>query len=291
MGTEKRERQKANRAARLQAEAAQEKQDSRRRGVIGFGVVVVAVAVIVGLIYLTKDDSKSSTSASGTTLPVDEQTTAPPTSAPKLAATEFTYGTTACPPAEGTDEPVLSFDDAPKNCLEAGKAYTATFDTTAGTIVVDLDVDNTPGTANNFVFLARNRYYDDTKLFRVNSGIDIIQGGSPHTQSSADPGPGYQLLDEGEFSADATRGGYTYAPGDLVMARTSQPNGAGAQFFFVTGPNGSGLDSQGTYVVFGHVTEGLDILQKIVASADVDANGEGAPKPEVTVESVTITQK
>ncbi len=287
MGTEKRERQKANRAAKREAEAVQEKQESRRRTVVGFAVAVAAVAVIVGLIYLGSDDSDST--ASDTTSSTAPQT-APSTAAPDLSPTEFTYGTTACPPAEGTDEPVLDFDAAPENCLEPGKTYTATFETTAGTVVVELDTENTPGTANNFVFLARNRYYDGTELFRVNDQIDIIQGGSPHTQSTSDPGPGYQLLDEGEFSADATRGGYTYQPGDLVMARTPGPNGAGAQFFFVTGPGGANLDAQGSYVVFGEVTEGLEILEQIVATTTVDDTGEGEPDPEVVVESVTITE-
>jgi cyclophilin family peptidyl-prolyl cis-trans isomerase len=294
MGTEKRERQKANRAAKMQAAAVQDKHDSRRRGIVGFAVVVVAVAVIVGLIYLGRGGSDESAADSTSTTAAD--TTAPPTATPKLTRTTFTYGTTACPPSGGAAEPTLTFDAPPKNCLDPGKTYTATFDTTAGKVVVQLDTDKTPGTANNFVFLARNRYYDHTKLFRVNTGIDIIQGGSPHTQSPSDPGPGYDLKDEGEFNADHTQGGYTYEPGDLVMARTSRPDGAGAQFFFVTGDKGSGLDAgkggpgSGTYVVFGHVTEGLDVLQKIVATADVDASGEGTPKPEVTVTSVQITE-
>lgn len=293
MGTDKRQRQKANRAAKLEAQAVQDKHDSQRRGVIGFGVVVVAVAVIVGLIYLGKGDSDDSASASTTTSAV---TTAPPTTTATLEKLAFTYGTTACPPVEGTDKPVLTFTAPPKNCLEAGKTYTATFDTTAGPVTVELDTKATPGTANNFVFLARNRFYDNTQLFRVNTGIDIIQGGSPHTQSTSDPGPGYALKDEGEFNADHTQGGFTYQAGDLVMARSSQPDGAGAQFFFVTGAKGSGLDAgqpvpgAGTYVVFGHVTQGLETLQKIVSTADVDASGEGTPKPEVTVTSVRITQ-
>ncbi len=284
MGTEKRERQKANRAAKMQAQAALDRADSRRRTIIGFVVVVAAVAVIVGLIYLGRGDSGPSEKASDTT-----EATMPPTTDAVLEPTGFTYGTTACPPEDGAAEPTIDFDDAPENCLEDGRTYTATFDTTAGKIEATLDTEATPGTANNFVFLARNGYYDDTELFRVNTSIEIIQGGSPHTQSSADPGPGYKLLDEGEFNADSTRGGYTYSPGDLVMARTSQKDGAGAQFFFVTGPGAANLDAQGTYVVFGHVTEGLAELQKIVETADVDASGEGRPSPEVTVEKVTIT--
>lgn len=295
MGTEKRARQKANRSAKRQAEAVQEKKDTRRRSVIGFGVVVIAVAVIVGLIYLGRSDS-GDTAADSTTTSAAADTSAPPTTTAKLTEAAFTYGATACPPVGGADKPTLTFDAPPKNCLEAGKTYTATFDTSAGDVVVELDTKNTPGTANNFVFLARHRYYDNTMLFRVNTGIDIIQGGSPHTQSSADPGPGYSLKDEGEFSQDHTQGGYTYQPGDLVMARASKPDGAGAQFFFVTGAKGSGLDAgqpvpgAGTYVVFGHVTAGLDALQKVVATADVDSSGEGKPSPEVTVKSVRITQ-
>lgn len=287
MGTEKRARQKANRATKLQEKSVQDRSDSRRRGVIGFAIVVVAVAVIAGLVYLSRGDSKSSTATGATTTSAAPATTAPA----QLKKTKFTYGTTACPPEGGAAHRTLTFSSPPKNCLEAGKSYTATFDTTAGQIVVDLDTTNTPGTANNFVFLARNGFYDGTQLFRANSAIDIIQGGSPHTQSASDPGPGYALLDEGEFTADASRGGYTYQPGDLVMARTAAPNGAGAQFFFTTGPKASGLDSQGTYVVFGHVTSGLADLQKIVATADVDASGEGTPRPEVTVNKVTIAQK
>ncbi|MBS1847761.1 MAG: peptidylprolyl isomerase [Actinobacteria bacterium] len=289
MGTDKRERQKANRAAKLQAQAAQDKVDSRRRGAIGFVVVIAAVAAIAGLIYLGKGSSKDSASASSTTVAMSD--TAPATTvSSKLVDKKFTFGTTPCPPADGSAKRTLTFSAPPKNCLVAGKSYTATFDTSAGKVVVALDTTNTPGTANNFVFLSRYGYYDNTQLFRVNSGIDIIQGGSPHTQSNADPGPGYTLKDEGKFNADATLGGYKYTPGDLVMARSSGPNSAGAQFFFATGEKTSQLDSQGTYVVFGHVTEGLDVLQHVVSTAKVDSSGEGAPNPEVTVKSVTISQ-
>ncbi len=288
MGTDKRARQKANRAQKVAQQQVQDKQDSRKRSLTGFGVVVGAVIVIAGLIYLTSGNSDDTASTASTTTAA---VTVPTTVTTKLTATPFKFGTTACPPEAGAKERTLTFAAPPKNCLVAGKSYTATFDTTAGKIIVDLDTKKTPGTANNFVFLARHRYYDNTKLFRVSAGIDIIQGGSPHTQSASDPGPGYQLLDEGKFNADASQGEYTYSAGDLVMARTTGPNGASAQFFFVTGPKGANLDAQGTYVVFGHVTSGLEALQKIVATAKVDASGEGTPNPEVTIKKVAINQK
>ena len=181
-----------------------------------------------------------------------------------------------------------------RHCIDPAKTYTATFDTTAGTVEVILDTTATPSTANNFVVLARYHYYDDTTLFRIAQPIGIIQGGSPHTESADDPGPGYALPDEGfdyaslpQGPGGATGGPYTYAPGDLIMARAAGPNGASAQFFFGVNDNVSNLDAQGTYVKFGGATQGLDVLQKILASAPQD---EGPPDPAVTINKVTITE-
>ena len=104
---------------------------------------------------------------------------------------------TACPPADGSGERKIDFNASFQNCLTAGKKYTATFDTTEGSVVVDLDTTKTPQTANNFVALARSHYYDGTTIFRTDVSIDIIQGGAPHTESPSDEGPGYTIKDEG----------------------------------------------------------------------------------------------
>jgi cyclophilin family peptidyl-prolyl cis-trans isomerase len=292
MGTEKRERQKANRAQKMAQQVVVDRKESRRRGIVGFGVVLGAVVVIAGLLWLTSgNDSKKASSATTTSsVPVS---TAPPTTLP-LKKLAFTYGTTACPAADGSAKRTLTFAKAPKDCLTPGKTYEATFDTTAGKVVVELDTTNTPGTVNNFVFLARNHYYDDNKIFRISPGIDILQSGSPKSQDGSDTGPGYALEDEGMMSADGSHGGYKYGPGDLVMARGSGPDSASAQFFFTTGPAASGLDSTGNYVLFGHVTTGLDVLKKIQASIKVTDQpfpGDGEPNPMVTIKSVTITEK
>ena len=287
MGTAKRERQKANRQQKLASQAVQDRHEQRRKGLLSFAVIVAVVVVIGGLLYLSSN-KKSSNSASTTTT-----TPSSTTVSDKLVARTFTYGTTPCPPADGSATRTIDFKAPPKNCLTAGKSYTATFDTTAGKIVVDLDTTKTPGTANNFVFLADYHYYDDTKIFRANAGIDILQGGSPHSQDAGDAGPGYSLKDEGSFNADSSKGGYTYKAGDLVMARASGPDSASAQYFFVTGPKASNLDAQGVYVVFGHVSQGLDILQKMVSTAKVTdpSTQDGTPNPPVTVKTVTITEK
>ena len=145
---------------------------------------------------------------------------------------------------------------------------------------------------NNFATLARWGYYDNTLLFRTDPSIAIIQGGSPHTNSPSDPGPGYTIRDEPSFTlgADGTpTGPYRYVPGQLVMARGSGVNAAGAQFFFTTGPEAALLDGQGTYVVFGTTDDdGLAILQSIIALHVPGESLGGAPSRDVTINSVTI---
>ena len=287
MGTTKRERQKANRAQKLASQVVQEKQDQRKRTFVGLGIVVVAVVVIGGLLYASQG-TKSKKSATATTATVATSTSLPP-----IKSLKFVYGTTACPPTAGAAKPTLKFPAPPKDCLTPGKSYTAEFNTTAGTFAVSLDTAQTPGTTNNFVFLARNKYYDGNKIFRISPGIDILQSGSPHTQDASDPGPGYNLKDEGPMAADGSRGGYKYSTGDLVMARGSGPDGASAQFFLITGPKGSNLDTTGNYVLFGHVSVGLDVLTKIQDSIKVTNQpftGDGEPNPMVTINSVTITE-
>lgn len=192
------------------------------------------------------------------------------------------YGSGPCAPATGAAEPVLDFDSAPMLCIDPSVSHTAVFDTSRGVVRVALDVANTPGTVNSFVNLARFGYYDDTLVHRSAPSIGILQGGSPHTNSAADPGPGYTLWDEGT--------GFTYRPGQLVMARRGEPNSAGAQYFFTVTDDAGLLDGQGTYVVFGEVIEGLDVLSDILASHvdEPDNPLGGAPDPPVVVDSVTI---
>lgn len=270
-----------------------QKRDQRRRTLTSAGVIVaIVLAVFIFLALTSKDKNKDSAKTSGSTTvagsTVPGQTTVPgettvPGSTVAGHGAAFAYGSEDCPKADGSSPKTLTFNSAPKNCLTKGKSYTATLDTTAGKVVVDLDTTKTPGTANNFVFLSRFHYFDGTDLFRVAQSIDIIQGGSPHTQSNSDPGPGYTITDEGNT--------FTYKPGDLVMARTAEPNSAGGQFFFSTGTKTANLDSQGTYVVFGHVTEGLSILKEAVAGAKSAPSGDETPDPKVTVKSVTITER
>jgi cyclophilin family peptidyl-prolyl cis-trans isomerase len=287
MGTDKRDRQKANRAAKIEAEriaAAKAKRNQTIRGLIILAGLVVLLALVFSLTSCGSSGDGSDAGGSGG----PEATTTTATSGPS-AGGKAAYGTGACAPAGGVEEPVLTFEDAPKRCIDPDKTYTATIKTSEGTVVVELDTERTPVTANNFVNLARSGYFDDTQLFRTEAATGIIQGGSPHTQDNSDSGPGYDIPDEG-----MPFGPEDYAPGTIAMANAG-PGTAGSQFFFVSQEAGSYLGnpdqvgpSAGRYAVFGRTTEGLDVLQAI--SDLEDPNAPGTPSKPVTIESVTIDE-
>ena len=308
MSTEKRARQKAGTQARREAERTAAARAKRRRTIIRVGVVALAIiGIFLGLTLGGGEDeaeqvappppvgaevtAEESDEPQESDEPDDEPspeptpatTQAAPPGGPDYAPySEADYGTEECAPAGGVAAPVLDFGGAPMLCIDTSVPHTATFDTSRGVVRVALDVTNTPGTVNSFVNLARFGYYDNTLVHRSAPSIGILQGGSPHTNSAADPGPGYTLWDEGT--------GFTYRPGQLVMARRSEPNSAGAQYFFTVTDDAGLLDGQGTYVVFGEVIEGLDVLTDILAShVDEPANPlGGAPDPPVVVNSLTI---
>jgi cyclophilin family peptidyl-prolyl cis-trans isomerase len=287
VGTEKRERQRANRQLKYQERAKVERRRKlTRRTVIGAIAVVAGIALVVGIAWLGStggddDNVSTATTVAGATAPTTASASTVPGSnpastapGPSVAPAAFAYGTGECPP-ENVTEPVRTFSAAPQLCIDPEADYTATFRTSEGDIVVDLDTAQVPGTVNNFVTLARYGYYDDTTIFRTASSVagEIIQGGGQTAQDS----PGYTIPDEGS--------GYQYDAGQIAMARTSAPNSAGAQWFFVTDPPAT-PDPAGPYVVFGTITEGLDVAQAIRALGGED----GAPSREVTVQSVEITE-
>ena len=267
MGTEKRQRQKEGH--RLQQEELrrwEQRQANRRRLLRYGGIAVVALAVLFGYSLLTDDGG-------------DEQATTVTTTTP--ASTTALPAPTPCPPGDGVDPPVRAFSAAPPTCIDPVTSYTAVLDTSEGEIRVALDTETTPDTVNNFVVLARYGYYDDTSVFRTDPSIGIIQAGGQDGTSS----PGYTIPDEGD--------GYTYEAGQIVMARTAEPDSAGAQFFLVADDAASALDAQGTYVVFGDTdAAGLEVVRTILALHQDQPDNPlgGAPNPPVTVNSVTIEE-
>jgi len=281
VATDKRERQKAGHEARVAYERAQRARADRRRRVTLVVALVVTASIVLGSVALFAGrDDTDGTASSSTTSTSLATSLVPPPPGPGASIT----GETPCPPADGSAERTTSFAGPPPMCIDPAVSYTARFTTSAGTIDVALDAAEMPETVNNFVVLARYGYYDGTAIFRADASIDILQGGAPVTNGNTDPGPGYTITDEG--------GPFTYEPGQLVMARTSEPNSSGAQFFFTTGPNASALDAQGTYLAFGTTdTAGLGLLQQALASAVSDpAAGYATPSPALVVESVEILE-
>ncbi len=278
MGTDKRERQKANRdRARQERIRKQQRNKLTKRGLI-FGVGIPVLVIALFAISQLGGGSETTAPAVTTAAPTDSSGTPATTVAGKPLT--IVEGTTACPKTDGSQKRVDTFSDSMKKCIDPAKSYTATFNTSEGTVVVALNAQAVPGTVNNFVALSRYKYYDGTTIFRTDPSIDIIQGGG----FSASDSIGYTIKDEG--------GPYSYSEGDLVMARTGAPDSGGAQYFFVTGPKASALDGQGTYVTFGKVTQGLDVIKKIIGLHEATTDGLGGkPSRTVTVKTITIAEK
>ena len=187
---------------------------------------------------------------------------------------------------KGTLRPKPQFN-APAQVLEEGAAYTATIETSCGDIVIELLADAAPETVNSFVFLAREGYFDGTRIHRLDTSLDVIQGGDPVGTGTS--GPGYTIPDELE-------GGETYGPGVFAMANSGSPNSGGSQFFLITGNNGHRLDANPAYTIFGNVVEGLSVARDIqgLPIQDPDAAAAGditgqQPAQAVYLEEVTIS--
>jgi len=147
-------------------------------------------------------------------------------------------------------EKVMQWSESPAMEIDATKKYTATIRTEKGDIVVDLFADKAPKTVSNFVFLARQGYYDNVTFHRVIPGF-MAQTGDP--TGTGRGGPGYSFEDE--FHPDLRHD----SEGILSMAN-SGPGTNGSQFFITYGPTPH-LDD--LHTVFGKVREGMDVLRSL----------------------------
>ena len=179
-----------------------------------------------------------------------------------------------CPDPDGSSPRTTRFAEAPPMCINPSKRYSATAETTLGTIVIALDAIKAPKTVNNFVFLARYHYYDSIIFHRIIKGF-MCQGGDP--EGSGRGGPGYRFADELPRAGE-------YQIGSLAMAN-SGPNTNGSQFFMVSGRSGVGLPP--SYSLFGQIVKGLDVLADM-ESVKTDRNDR--PNTDVVINSVTITE-
>jgi cyclophilin family peptidyl-prolyl cis-trans isomerase len=162
----------------------------------------------------------------------------------------------------------------PELTIDPAKTYTATIRTNKGEITAKLLADEAPNTVNNFVFLAREGFYDGVIFHRVIRDF-MIQGGDPTGTGTG--GPGYKFADE--LDSARSRGDKM---GTLAMANAG-PNTNGSQFFICH--QDVGLPP--SYNVFGKTTDGLDVVDAI---ATTSTDGRDRPTDDVVIESIDITE-
>ena len=148
----------------------------------------------------------------------------------------------------------------------ATPAPIVTMVTTKGTIVIKLFPQDAPISCDNFEKLVRKGFYNGLTFHRITDLGDpgqskIVQGGDPNGDGSG--GPGYTI--KGEFTSNGVNNPLTHNAGAVAMARTSEPDSAGSQFYICVNPVHF-LD--GNYAVFGQVIKGLDVADKLVQSQD-----------------------
>lgn len=150
-----------------------------------------------------------------------------------------------------------------------------------GTIKVELDADQAPITVQNFIDLANSGFYDGLTFHRIIEGF-MIQGGDPNGDGTG--GSGHTI--RGEFTQNGVKNTLSHTRGAISMARSSAMNSASSQFFIVH-EDSTYLD--GSYAVFGYVTEGMDVVDAIATSVTAeDSNGTVAKENQPVIEKITI---
>lgn len=150
-----------------------------------------------------------------------------------------------------------------------------------GKITLELDADTAPITVTNFVNLAKEGFYDGLTFHRIINGF-MMQGGDPNGDGTG----GSDKEIKGEFSANGVANDISHTRGVISMARSTLYNSASSQFFIVQ-QDSTHLDGQ--YAAFGHVTDGMDIVDKICEDTPVtDDNGTVLPENQPVINTIEI---
>ncbi|MGB7979210.1 MAG: peptidylprolyl isomerase [Candidatus Nanopelagicales bacterium] len=252
-----------NRRRRELAAAKRERQEARRvarhaqhrrRLLIGWSVaVLVGVLAVAALVFW------------------------PSTSGDDVAAPAPTAA--GCGPAPTPPADPQSWDAAPELTLEDGTDYQLTLATNCGDIVIDTAAAEAPETVNSMLWLAEQGYFDSTLCHRVTTQNPyVLQCGDP--TASGTGGPGFTVPDENLPEA----GDANYPAGTVAMANAG-PGTAGSQFFLVYQDTTLPAD----YTIWGQVTEGRDIVEKVAAAGAQGDKGDGAPLAPIGIEKATVS--
>jgi peptidyl-prolyl cis-trans isomerase B (cyclophilin B) len=266
VSTNQQRREAAKRKLERQQQRRAEREQRRKRTtvIVAVAAVVTVVAVVVACATIGSSDKPADNAAGqpapgACSYPTDSDGPSRPVSTP----------TDTNPPRQGT--------------------VAVTMVTNQGVLPLKLDRAKAPCTVASFLHLAENVYYDNTPCHRLvtGAGLKVLQCGDPTGKGTG--GPGYTIPDEPPTGlAPAAGGGASIYPrGTLAMAKTSQPNSGGSQFFLVY------ADSQlpPKYTIFGTVDEsGIKVLEKIAAAGDdgSGSTGDGKPKLATTIQAVAV---
>ncbi len=246
----------AQRARRRAGRAGQRDKQRKLVAWVLVGVLVLAVAGVVIGVALNGGKSKSAAAGPGVKVACNGK---------------------ALPLAPAT----RTFKAEPPLTIDTKAAYTMTLVTSCGTIVIPLEAAQAPHTVNLLSFLANEKFYDGSACHRsvTSASLTILQCGDPTGTGSGTIG--FTIGEENLTGA-------TYPRGTLAMAKTQAKGSTGSQFFLVDKDS----DLTPDYTVAGHISQGLDVLDKLLAVGDdgTIAAGGGAPKELIFLEKVTVTK-
>lgn len=200
----------------------------------------------------------------------------------KTDTTDTTETTEATSAADETSDRAADTADTSENEELLTGLHHVTIDVQDyGTISLELDADTAPISVTNFINLANEGFYDGLTFHRIISGF-MIQGGDPNGNGTG----GSEKTIKGEFSANGVENDISHVRGVISMARANDPDSGSSQFFIVH-EDSTFLDGQ--YAAFGHVTDGMDVVDAICEAVPVqDNNGTVAAADQPVITAVTV---
>ena len=255
-----------------------EVENRRNRQVLG--VVLAMVIVIGGLVGLSLALNKDT--GTNTATPGASQSAATPGGQSSAPVKNVVAGCVTPPPVPADKRT----GTLPDKKTAAGKTYVATVTTNCGVITMELDGVKAPQTVASFLGLAKSGYWADSPCHRLTTateGIFVLQCGDPTGTGTGSPGYG--------FGVENAPADFAFPPGTLAMARGQDPKTNGGQFFIVY--KQTELKDPIGYSIFGRITSGMDIVNKIAAAGanPADASSNTAPVQPISILKVDVAEK
>ena len=264
--------------ARAARRAQRAKERERRKRIVAWvlvGTLVLSLTGVgIGIALSGGSSKKNSVSAAATPTPAASPQASP--SVPAVPAKVACNG-----PKETLVPATRTFAKEPPITIDTAANYTMTLDTSCGVITIALEAAKAPHTVNLLAFLAADKFFDGSYCHRSTDTTDltVLQCGDP-------TGTGAGSI--GVTIKEENLKGATYPRGTLAMANTGAANSTSSQFFLVD----KNAQLPASYTVAGHITSGLDVLDKLQAVGNDGSNGtgDGRPKEAIYLEKVTVTK-